>query len=117
MTTPTLNRALLRRLRVCAGLSVTAFARQVGCHKGTVSAIEHGHRGISPEMLTRFAQVLDRRPEELLLDATLDAPQIPQIASGLTVLAPRAPVRDADVHNTRSFVDYRPPSRRTGARV
>ncbi|OLR92564.1 helix-turn-helix domain-containing protein [Actinokineospora bangkokensis] len=98
MTTPTLNRALLRRLRVCKGLSVTAFARKVGCHKGTVSAIENGHRGISPEMLLRFAHVLERRPEELLLDMTLDTPQMPQIASGLTVLAPRAPAHGADDH-------------------
>ncbi|GAA3890341.1 hypothetical protein GCM10022243_64030 [Saccharothrix violaceirubra] len=68
MVAPPINRHKLRRLRITSGRTVTALAREAGCTKGAVSAIENGYRRPSPNLLVRLAEVLDCQPGDLLLD-------------------------------------------------
>ncbi|WP_424183825.1 helix-turn-helix domain-containing protein [Actinokineospora sp. G85] len=68
MVVPPIDRQKLRRLRITSGRTVTALAREAGCTKGAVSAIENGYRRPSPSLLVRLAGVLGCPPGELLLD-------------------------------------------------
>lgn len=67
------NRAVVRRLRITRGYSVTALAREAKCSKSTVSAIERGERGPSPELLGKLAAALDVEPDTLLAPAAAAA--------------------------------------------
>jgi transcriptional regulator with XRE-family HTH domain len=50
----------LREFRMAASLSVTELARQVGCHKSTISKIEHCRIIPSAMMMDRIADALGK---------------------------------------------------------
>ena len=51
--------AKLRLRRIEAGLQQQDLARRANCSKGHMSEIEKGNRSASPELLGRFAEVLN----------------------------------------------------------
>ncbi|RKT52056.1 helix-turn-helix domain-containing protein [Saccharothrix australiensis] len=67
MTPLSIDRTLLRHLRVSSRRTVTELAAEVGCTKGALSAIERGHRTPSPALLGRIADALAVEPADLLL--------------------------------------------------
>ena len=57
----------VRRMRHGMRLTQAQLAEKVGCHSRTISAIEHGRRDVTVEMLFELSQALGCPMQELLL--------------------------------------------------
>ena len=53
-----INPAALREIRELVGISQTELARRGGVRQGTLSNIEHGRHGVSPELARKLANAL-----------------------------------------------------------
>ncbi|WP_353452870.1 helix-turn-helix domain-containing protein [Staphylococcus coagulans] len=58
---------LVKNLRTKKGISISEFADKIGVNKSTISRYENGSRKIPMEDIAKFANVLDVKPDFLLL--------------------------------------------------
>lgn len=65
---------VIKAKREAKKLTVTEFANRVGLNKSTISRYENGSRKIPMEDITKFANVLEVTPQELLLTNLPDQP-------------------------------------------
>ncbi|TDM47784.1 XRE family transcriptional regulator [Macrococcoides goetzii] len=69
---------IIKQKRMAKKLTVTEFANRVGLNKSTISRYENGSRKIPMEDITKFANVLEVSPQELLLS---EQPTIETVAA------------------------------------
>jgi transcriptional regulator with XRE-family HTH domain len=53
-----INPAALREIRDLVGIDQRELARRCGIQQGTISNIERGKHGVSPELMRKFATAL-----------------------------------------------------------
>lgn len=69
---------IIKQKRMAKKLTVTEFANRVGLNKSTISRYENGSRKIPMEDITKFANVLEVSPQELLLS---EEPKVETVAA------------------------------------
>ncbi|TDL35722.1 XRE family transcriptional regulator [Macrococcoides bohemicum] len=69
---------IIKQKRIAKKLTVTEFANRVGLNKSTISRYENGSRKIPMEDITKFANVLEVSPQELLLN---EKPKVETVAA------------------------------------
>lgn len=69
---------IIKQKRIAKKLTVTEFANRVGLNKSTISRYENGSRKIPMEDITKFANVLEVSPQELLLN---ENPKVETVAA------------------------------------
>jgi transcriptional regulator with XRE-family HTH domain len=71
-----INGTALREVRDLVGIDQRELARRCGIRQGTVSNIERGKHGVSPELMRKFADVLGVSLDTITIPVPETVPEV-----------------------------------------